>query len=105
MYLLAFAGFALAARRWQLIRRHQGLALALGAAVAAGSYALYKMHFYLRSTEIYEAHGGTGKSWFDWIEYPQDWQLLLIYTLAVAAGGWFYWRLLLRWQATLAAVK
>jgi len=105
MYLLALTGFALVTRKWSAVKHSHELAIALGAAIAAGSYVLYKVNFYLRCTMLYEIHGGKGKSWYSWVEYPQDWQLLVIYTIAGAAGGWLYWRLIYRQPATPRAIE
>lgn len=99
MYLLTLTGFALGARKWLVVKYSQGLAIALGAAIAAGSYVLYKVNFYLRGTMLYEIHGGRGKPWYSWVEYPQDWQLLVIYIITGAASGWLYWRLIYRQPA------
>lgn len=105
MYLFALTGFALVARKWSAVKYSQGLAIVLSAAIAAGSYVLYKVNFYLRGTMLYETHGGKGKPWYSWVEYPEDWQLLVIYTIAGATGGWLYWRLIYRQPATPRAIE
>jgi hypothetical protein len=102
LYFLVYAygfsiiSYGLLARWWRPAQRSQAAAMALGAAVATTAYVLYKICFYLLSARLYEVHGGVGKPWYQWIDYPQDWQLLPIYGLAGSLGGWAWWRLTYR---------
>jgi hypothetical protein len=105
MYGFATIIYGLIAWRWQPAQRSQAVALALGAMVAATAYALYKINFYLLSAKAYEVHSSRSEPWYEWVDYPQDWQLLPIYSLAGALGGWVWWRLTYRHRAAVTILS
>ena len=58
-------------------------------------YALYQLEFYTRGARIYTNHSkfpNPKNYWYGWIELPKDAELLFIYFIVSAFGGWLYYK-------------